>query len=121
MTLGKRIIALVLMVGVLATSGIVFASEKGRKNTRNALGAATAIMAIKGNGTGTLVGAAGTAIAQHRLNKSIKARHRRDAWKRSHRSTRTWTRHTRLTKAQQRARAHRLWVLKHKKSVAKKY
>ena len=105
MTFRKRIVALMLMLATLATSGIVFASEKGRTNTRNALGAATIIMAVKGNTTGMILGGAGTVIAQNNLNKSIRARHRRDAYRRAHRVSQiSRARRARIARAQRRAR-----------------
>lgn len=70
----SKVIALVL-TGVLLSSVVVMSSEAGRKNTRNALGAATVIEAVKGHTGTAIVGAAGTIIAQKRLTQSIKARH----------------------------------------------
>lgn len=85
----KRTIAGLLLVATVATSKSVMASETGRKNTRNALGAATIIMAVKGNTTGALVGAAGTVIAQKQLSKSIKKRHTQAKYTGSRRYTRS--------------------------------
>lgn len=83
----KRITALLMLGSMLATSGIAIASEAGRKNTRNALGAATVYMAVKGNKGGALLGAAGTIAAQHQLDKSIRQRHERDAYRRGRASS----------------------------------
>ncbi|WP_319586206.1 hypothetical protein [uncultured Desulfobulbus sp.] len=123
----KRIVVGVLLAATLGTSGIVFAGETGQKNTRNALGAATVIMAVKGNKTGTILGAAGTVIASEKLNKTIRARHRRDAYRRAHRLTRA--QRARIYRAKQ-ARIkqakinhdRRAWLLKQKNAAsAKKY
>ena len=122
MTFSKRIVSMTILVAVLATSGIVFAGETGRKNTRNALGAATAVMIIKGNRTGAIVGAAGTYVAQRNLDKSIKARHRRAAYRSANRRTyisraqraRNYrARQARIKHARQ-ARAHQAWLLRQK-------
>ena len=77
MTYWKRFLAAVLLVITVATGGTVLAGEAGRKNTRNALGAATVIMAVKGNTGGAAVGAVATVVAQNRLHQSIRQRHRR--------------------------------------------
>jgi hypothetical protein len=74
----RKLIALVL-TGVFLSSVVVMAGETGRKNTRNALGAATVLAAVTGHKGAAIVGAAGTIAAQVNLNKAIKARHKRQA------------------------------------------
>lgn len=74
----RKLIALV-MTGVFLSSVVVMSSEVGRKNTRNALGAATVIGAVTGHKGVAIVGAAGTIAAQVNLNKAIKARHAKQA------------------------------------------
>lgn len=78
----KRAMAIFLLMVTTSTSGILMASEEGRRNTRNALGAATGVMILKGKTGPAVVGAAGTYIAQRRLDQAIRARHRREALRR---------------------------------------
>lgn len=84
----KRLTVIGCLVAFLATSSLVMASEEGRRNTRNVLGVATGVMALKGNTKAALVGAAATLVAQGQLDKSIRARHERHAYRRGYRAGR---------------------------------